>query len=211
MSREKVLSLLREHPNQSLSGEAMSRQLGVSRAAVWKAIEALRQEGYVISSAPNRGYCLQSAPDRVREGELAGPLAAVWWAVSWPAWMSSTPPTPSASAGPWWGPRRGWWCWQRSRPAAVAAWAGAFSPPGAADSICPPCCAPMRSPPPSPTSPPGWRWPCATASKLPAASVPGSSGPTTLCSTGASWWASSPSWAWRARPTACNIWSQASE
>ena len=75
MSREKVLSLLREHPNQSLSGEAMSRQLGVSRAAVWKAIEALRQEGYVISSAPNRGYCLQSAPDRVREGELAGPLA----------------------------------------------------------------------------------------------------------------------------------------
>ena len=75
MSREKVLSLLREHPDQSLSGEAMSRQLGVSRAAVWKAIEALRQEGYVISSAPNRGYCLQSAPDRVREGELAGPLA----------------------------------------------------------------------------------------------------------------------------------------
>ena len=69
MSREKVLSLLREHPNQSLSGEAMSRQLGVSRAAVWKAIEALRQEGYVISSAPNRGYCLQSAPDRVREGD----------------------------------------------------------------------------------------------------------------------------------------------
>ena len=68
MSREKVLSLLREHPDQSLSGEAMSRQLGVSRAAVWKAIEALRQEGYVISSAPNRGYCLQSAPDRVREG-----------------------------------------------------------------------------------------------------------------------------------------------
>ena len=55
MSREKVLSLLREHPDQSLSGEAMSRQLGVSRAAVWKAIEALRQEGYVISSAPNRG------------------------------------------------------------------------------------------------------------------------------------------------------------
>ena len=46
MSREKVLSLLREHPDQSLSGEAMSRQLGVSRAAVWKAIEALRQEGY---------------------------------------------------------------------------------------------------------------------------------------------------------------------
>ena len=42
---------------------------------MWKAIEALRQEGYEISSAPNRGYRLESAPDRVREGELAGPLA----------------------------------------------------------------------------------------------------------------------------------------
>ena len=74
MSREKVLSLLLEDTTRSISGEAMSRQLGVSRAAVWKAIEALRQEGYVITSAPNRGYRLESAPDRVREGELTGPL-----------------------------------------------------------------------------------------------------------------------------------------
>lgn len=75
MSREKVLSLLLEQGEKPLSGEAMSRELGVSRAAVWKAIEALRQEGYKITSAPNRGYRLESAPDRVREGELSGPLA----------------------------------------------------------------------------------------------------------------------------------------
>ena len=74
MSREKVLALLLENPAASLSGEAMSKTLGVSRAAVWKAIEALRQEGYLISSAPNRGYRLDSAPDRVREGELTGQL-----------------------------------------------------------------------------------------------------------------------------------------
>ena len=75
MSRERVLALLRERGAEYLSGEAMSRRLGISRAAVWKAIEALRQEGYEIASAPNRGYRLQSAPDRLREGELAGPLA----------------------------------------------------------------------------------------------------------------------------------------
>jgi len=75
MSREKVLSLLLQQGDRPLSGEAMSRELGVSRAAVWKAIEALRQEGYEIASAPNRGYRLESAPDRVREGELSGPLA----------------------------------------------------------------------------------------------------------------------------------------
>lgn len=75
MSRESVLSLLRAQQGDYLSGETMSRALGISRAGVWKAIEALRQEGYTISSAPNRGYRLESAPDRVREGELTGPLA----------------------------------------------------------------------------------------------------------------------------------------
>ena len=74
MSREYVLSLLLEDTAAYLSGEEMSRRLGVSRAAVWKAIETLRQEGYEISSAPNRGYRLEAAPDRVREGELRGPL-----------------------------------------------------------------------------------------------------------------------------------------
>lgn len=74
MSREKVLSLLLAHRGEALSGEAMSRELGVSRAAVWKAVEALRKEGYQISSAPNRGYTLDDAPDLLREGELSGPL-----------------------------------------------------------------------------------------------------------------------------------------
>ena len=58
MSREKVLSLLLEQGDSYVSGEAMSRVLGISRAAVWKAIEALRQEGYEIQSAPKRGYRL---------------------------------------------------------------------------------------------------------------------------------------------------------
>lgn len=75
MSRERVLALLRERPGEYLSGEAMSRTLGISRAGVWKAIEGLRQEGYTIASAPNRGYCLENAPDRLRVGELFGRLS----------------------------------------------------------------------------------------------------------------------------------------
>ena len=59
--------------------QAMSRTLGISRAAVWKAIEALRQEGYEIQSATKRGYRLERAPDRVREGELAGRCRAAMW------------------------------------------------------------------------------------------------------------------------------------
>lgn len=74
MSREKVLSLLLAHQGESLSGQAMSNELGISRAAVWKSVEALRKEGYTISSATNRGYCLHDAPDMLRVGELTGPL-----------------------------------------------------------------------------------------------------------------------------------------
>ena len=37
MSREKVLSLLLEQGDAYVSGEAMSRRLGISRAGVWKA------------------------------------------------------------------------------------------------------------------------------------------------------------------------------
>ena len=53
--RDEVLALLKAREGKPLSGEEMSRALGVSRAAVWKAMESLRDEGYVISSAPRRG------------------------------------------------------------------------------------------------------------------------------------------------------------
>lgn len=53
-----------------LSGEEISRKLGVSRAAVSLAVQALRKEGYVIRSATNRGYRLESAPEKLSVGEL---------------------------------------------------------------------------------------------------------------------------------------------
>lgn len=74
MTREKVLALLKESGTAFCSGEAMSRVLGISRAAIWKAIDALRQEGYEISSVPRRGYRLEHAPDLLSSGELAGAL-----------------------------------------------------------------------------------------------------------------------------------------
>lgn len=75
MSKQAILALLGRNQGNYLSGEAMSRELGVSRAAVWKAIESLRQEGYEISSAPNRGYRLESSPDKLSAGSIAGLLS----------------------------------------------------------------------------------------------------------------------------------------
>ena len=53
-----------------LSGEEISRKLGVSRAAVNLAVQALRKEGYGVASATNRGYRLTKAPEKLSVGEL---------------------------------------------------------------------------------------------------------------------------------------------
>jgi BirA family biotin operon repressor/biotin-[acetyl-CoA-carboxylase] ligase len=57
MDREQVIGLLAQAEGY-LSGEEMSRALGVTRAAVWKEIAALREQGWPIDSAPRQGYRL---------------------------------------------------------------------------------------------------------------------------------------------------------
>ena len=63
-TKEDVLSILMEQ-SEPLSGERLARRIGVSRNSVWKAIEQLRQEGYTIEAATNRGYRLAEEPDRI--------------------------------------------------------------------------------------------------------------------------------------------------
>lgn len=70
MSRERILSILKQNAGHFCSGEEMSRALGISRAAVSKAVGALRREGYVISAATNRGYRLEESPDRLTAGTI---------------------------------------------------------------------------------------------------------------------------------------------
>ncbi len=76
MVRDAVLRALRGR-TEPLSGEELSRTLGVSRAAVWKAVTTLRAEGYLIEAQPTRGYWLVSAPDVLKGAELADPARVV--------------------------------------------------------------------------------------------------------------------------------------
>jgi BirA family biotin operon repressor/biotin-[acetyl-CoA-carboxylase] ligase len=62
---KKVLDMLRRKPAGYTSGQAISRRLGVSRAAIWKAISALREKGFSIESSPGHGYSLTAGPDRI--------------------------------------------------------------------------------------------------------------------------------------------------
>lgn len=70
MTREDVLSILTQHTNEYCSGESISRTLGISRAAVNKAVAALRRDGYTITSATNRGYRLEGSPDKLSLGGI---------------------------------------------------------------------------------------------------------------------------------------------
>lgn len=69
----RILALLRREP--VVSGEALSSALGISRAAIWKHVEALRAEGYRITSHRARGYALAGAPDRLLPAEIERHLA----------------------------------------------------------------------------------------------------------------------------------------
>ncbi len=46
-----------------VSGEEMSRRLGITRAAIWKKMKALREKGYVIEGSTAKGYRLIKTPE----------------------------------------------------------------------------------------------------------------------------------------------------
>lgn len=70
MIDEKILNFFKKSNGGYVSGEELKELLGVSRTAVWKHIENLRDEGYDIAASPHLGYKLISVPDRLTEMEL---------------------------------------------------------------------------------------------------------------------------------------------
>lgn len=76
--RKRILELLRSSGSEPVSGEEISRQLEVSRTAVWKHIQTLKNEGYAIESVPKRGYILREAPNRLFPQEILSRLQTKW-------------------------------------------------------------------------------------------------------------------------------------
>ncbi|HPS75458.1 MAG TPA: biotin--[acetyl-CoA-carboxylase] ligase [Oscillospiraceae bacterium] len=73
MTKDTVFAILKNE-GATVSGERISGRLGVSRAAVNAAIKALREDGYDIESATNRGYLLRGGPEKLNAGELLARL-----------------------------------------------------------------------------------------------------------------------------------------
>lgn len=69
-TKTEILSLLME--GNFLSGAGLAEQLGVSRTAVWKNIQLLKEDGYNITAVTNKGYKLVEPSSRINESLLAG-------------------------------------------------------------------------------------------------------------------------------------------
>lgn len=76
--RKRILELLRASGAVPVSGEEISRKLEVSRTAIWKHIQTLKNEGYEIESVPKKGYILIEAPDRLYPNEILSRLKTKW-------------------------------------------------------------------------------------------------------------------------------------
>ncbi|MBN1829984.1 MAG: biotin--[acetyl-CoA-carboxylase] ligase [Deltaproteobacteria bacterium] len=75
-AKDNILSLLAAQRGAWVSGESMGRDMKLSRAAIWKHVRKLRDEGHRIDSARKKGYRFEEAADLLSSAELSRALVA---------------------------------------------------------------------------------------------------------------------------------------
>lgn len=74
-TKNKVLKFLEENRANYVSGQELANSLGLSRAAIWKSIAALKKEGYQIDASTKKGYKLESENDLLSDAGIRIHLA----------------------------------------------------------------------------------------------------------------------------------------
>lgn len=75
--RTELLIALKEAEDY-ISGQELCERFGVSRTAIWKAVNQLKEAGYEIEAIQNKGYKIISVPDRLSERELQSIRKTSW-------------------------------------------------------------------------------------------------------------------------------------
>lgn len=75
--KAEILTLLREKDGY-ISGQELCNRFSVSRTAVWKAINQLKESGYEIEAVPNKGYRLVGQQDVLNKNEIESRLHTKW-------------------------------------------------------------------------------------------------------------------------------------
>jgi len=68
--KKEILKLLLDNLGRFVSGEEISTQFQVSRTAIWKQINSLKELGYPIEASPRQGYRLTVLPDILTAEEI---------------------------------------------------------------------------------------------------------------------------------------------
>ena len=68
--RKTIVEILKNAGENFISGESIAGELGITRTAVWKHIQILREQGYEIISRERFGYRLKDAPDLLLPSEI---------------------------------------------------------------------------------------------------------------------------------------------
>lgn len=75
--KAEILKMLRDS-DAYVSGQQICEKCGVSRTAVWKAVNQLKEEGYQVEAVRNRGYRIINSPDVITVDELASQINTKW-------------------------------------------------------------------------------------------------------------------------------------
>lgn len=75
--KAEILTILKETDGY-VSGQELCEKFGVSRTAIWKAMNQLKKEGYEIESVQNKGYHLTKTPDILSKNELVSIRKTKW-------------------------------------------------------------------------------------------------------------------------------------
>ncbi|XJS11357.1 biotin--[acetyl-CoA-carboxylase] ligase [Aerococcaceae bacterium WGS1372] len=76
--KEKLLDYFMEHTDRIISGQDLAQVFDVTRSAVWKAIEELRNQGYIIESISRKGYRLVKYSNDLDAQQIMNQLSTDW-------------------------------------------------------------------------------------------------------------------------------------
>lgn len=75
---DQVLNLFLKQSDTTHNGSSMAEQLGVSRNAIWKAVQQLRQDGFQIESISGKGYFLKEKPKSLNAHQITFENQSSW-------------------------------------------------------------------------------------------------------------------------------------
>ncbi|WP_188453883.1 biotin--[acetyl-CoA-carboxylase] ligase [Virgibacillus oceani] len=77
-TRNKLIKILEKTRNEYVSGQFLSEELNISRAAIWKHMKELEKDGYEIEGKSKKGYRILKSPEKLSENTVQWGLNTKW-------------------------------------------------------------------------------------------------------------------------------------